>query len=229
MRKWVEEVRESHDVEVAIEGKGTWMGLETTASAKYGYRYEHTRTDEFASEVRNMATKTFQGSLEVTQEFTIPAQVDGEPSHSNIWFWKVESIKSNFEGHYESLTHSDLSGGSALETDGCGYWLQPNCLPGYCAHTDPHCWECIFDWAMIDPDFDADRELAKYGGCDCEDDFPGCNSWKAWCPGGSKTGYEDSMASNCCKTCTNSGGPPMHEKAVGSSTNSGPPPFAFKD
>jgi len=147
MRNWGNQISEAHNVEVAVQGSVSYGASSASAEARYGYSYEHTKSEQFENQLQNIASNTFTQSQTVEHTFTIPKQVEGEPKYSNIWYFKTDIIESTFEtaAHYQVQ--------SGIEVHGCGYHLPPNCLPGFCSPYDSHCWTCSEDYAIIDPEF----------------------------------------------------------------------------
>jgi len=161
MNAWGNEISETHTVEVAVQADASYGVASGSVSSMYGYEYGHTKSQQFENQLQNIASNTFSQSTEVTRTFTIPAQVDGEPIYSNIWFFQTDVIKNDGG----TATHYQVDFG--LEVHGCGYHIAPNCLPGYCAPYDPNCWTCSADWAIINPDFISPPECGDAGeGCD---------------------------------------------------------------
>lgn len=160
MSNWGLQISESHDVEVAVEASANYGQYQAGVESRYGYEYEHTRSETFQSYLQNIASTTFSQSTTVQHTYTIPKRVGGEPNYFNIWYFQTDVISRD----YESATHYALSSG--VQTHGCGYSIAPNCLPGFCQAYDPHCWECTSAAAIIDPDFIPPPECADEGeGC----------------------------------------------------------------
>jgi len=161
LNAWGNEISETQTVEVAVQADASYGVVSGSVSAAYGYEYAHSKSEQFENQLQNIASDTFTQSTEVTHSFSIPAQVEGEPVYSNIWFFQTEVINSDLE----TATHYQIDNG--LEVHGCGYHIAPNCLPGYCAPYDPNCWTCSTNWAIIDPDFTAPAGCGDAGeGCD---------------------------------------------------------------
>jgi len=160
MKNWGQQISESSNVEVAVEASANYGAYEAGLESRYGYEYEHTRSETFQSYLQNIASTTFSQSTTVQHTYTIPKRVRGEPNYFNIWYFQTDVISRD----YESATHYALSSG--VQTHGCGYSIAPNCLPGFCQAYDPHCWECTSAAAIIDPDFIPPPECADEGeGC----------------------------------------------------------------
>lgn len=106
------------------------------------------------------------------------------------------------------------------ENDSCRYYAQWN--TGHC--------ETYSECPSTAPDgsFKINR-FEKLNGAQipaCENEYhsdTSCNAWKPYCPGGTRPGYEDWMERNCCKACSTGA---AQEKAIGSSTSSGHPPYS---
>jgi len=161
LNSWGNEISETHTVEVAVQADASYGVASGSVSSAYGYEYSQSKNQQFETHLQNIASNTFTQSTEVSHSFTIPAQVDGEPVFSNIWYFQTEVISSDLE----RATHYQVDNG--LEVHGCGYHIAPNCLPGYCAPYDPHCWTCSTNWAIIDENFIPPPECADAGeGCD---------------------------------------------------------------
>jgi len=161
MNAWGNEISETHTVEVAVQADASYGIASGSVSSMYGYTYGQTKSQQFENQLQNIASNTFSQSTQVTHSFSIPAQVDGEPVYSNIWFFQTEVVRSD----YETATHYQVDNG--LEVHGCGYHIAPNCLPGYCSPYDPNCWTCSANWAIIDPNFISPLECGDAGeGCD---------------------------------------------------------------
>lgn len=160
-KTWGNEISESHSVEVAVQAEMSYMFASGSLSAAYGYEYGHAKNQQFENQLKNIASNTFSQTTEVTYSFTIPKQEENQPISSNIWYFQTQVIS----GDLEAAVHYKLDSG--LEVHGCGYHVAPNCLPGYCAPYDPHCWTCSEDWAIIDPNFTSPPECGDKGeGCD---------------------------------------------------------------
>jgi len=187
VKAWGTEISESHSIEVAVQADAVYSMMAGSLSTEYGYEYGQTKSEQFENQLQNVASETFSQSAEVTETFTIPKQVDGEPVHSIVWFFQTDVIRSDGQSKFESATHYKVDRG--LEVHGCGSTVAPNCLPGYCSSHDPNCWTCTHDWAIIDENFIAPRHCGDAGeGCDwvaipsseCPPDsdlaiMPGCN------------------------------------------------------
>jgi len=158
---WATHVAQSNTVEVAVEASAEYGPISGSVDLKYGYTYEHAKDKTFENQLQNLASRTYTGSTTVTQKYTIPARVEDQPIHSNIWYFKFETINEELQnGIHYTIENS-------IEVHGCGYTTAPNCLPGYCSPHDPHCWSCSKDWAIIDPEFHAPSACADEGeGCD---------------------------------------------------------------
>lgn len=161
MKNWGHQISESQNVEVAVQASAKYGQYSAGIESRYGYTYNHERSETFQRYLQNIAFKTFSQSLTVEHKYKIPQRVEGEPIYVNIWYFKTDVINDDLQ----SGTHYALSGG--IETHGCGYSIPPNCLPGFCQPHDPHCWYCTSAAAIIDPDFVPPPECVDHGeGCD---------------------------------------------------------------
>jgi len=160
MNFWATQVAESHDVEVAVEASANYGIFGGSLSSGYAYAYEHAKDERFEHQLHNLASATYDQSTTVTQTYTIPQRVDGEPIYSNIWFFKFQTINQDLQNGIHHMINN------GIEVHGCGYSVAPNCLPGYCQPYDSHCWSCTTDWAIIDPEFTAPPGCGGVGeGC----------------------------------------------------------------
>merc|ERR1711951_43200 len=83
----------------------------------------------------------------------------GDGKNTNEWMHLFEQRRTiEWEDHYSSAITWNLEGN--VETHGCGYDVAPNCLPGYCAENDEHCWTCTRNDMMIDPNFSPPAECS---------------------------------------------------------------------
>lgn len=176
LNAWETRVASSIEAEVAVEASTEWKGISGSVSSRLTYSSEYERAESFESEVQELASKTYAQSTTVTTTFTIPKQVEGEPIHSNIWYFKIETITEDLKNGIHYMVDR------GMEVHGCGYNIAPNCLPGHCAPYDPHCWSCSSDWAIINPDFTAPAW--------CGDEGEGCH----WVPVSSDDCPKSSLA-----------------------------------
>jgi len=149
MEAWSKSITQTHSAEVAVEG--TFPTGAASASSAYGYTNEQAKSESFERELQTVMAETFAQELTVQQQFTVPAQEQGEPIYSNIWTFVTMIVNpNNPTGECDYAQHEMISG---IQTQGCGYHLPPNCLPGFCSAYDPNCWTCTESFAIIDTNF----------------------------------------------------------------------------
>merc|ERR1719499_1250554 len=149
---WANQLSKSNSVEVAVEVGADFGFVSGSLSSKYAHTSDTTRSSNFQQTVKDLATEAFETTVEETVTVKLEPKTDpSEPSHANVWVWKVQAISQNQGEGLFSAIRSNLHW--TLETHGCANDLPPNCIPGYCQSHDANCWECTQSWAKIDPDF----------------------------------------------------------------------------
>merc|ERR1719433_273581 len=152
IKGWAKQLSQSNSVEVAVEVGMDFGFVSGSLSSKYSHTTDKSRSSNFQQTVKELATESFETTMEETVTVKLEPKTDpSEPSHANVWVWKVQTISKNQGEGLFSAIRSNLQW--TLETHGCGNDIPPNCLPGFCQSFDPNCWECTQSWAKIDPDF----------------------------------------------------------------------------
>lgn len=149
---WAKQISRSNSVEVAAEVGADFGMVTASLSSKYSHTTDKTRSSNFQSTITNLATEAFEQSVEETVTIALkPIEDPSEPTHANVWIWKVQAIAENEgEGIFAA---NRLHMNWVIENHGCGNDNPPNCVPGFCQSRDPNCWECTQEWAKIDPNF----------------------------------------------------------------------------
>lgn len=149
---WAKELSKTNSVEVAVEVSADFGFVSGSLSSKFNHETNKKRSSNFQQTVKDLATEAF--STSTSEEVTVqiaPREDETEPSHSNVWLWKVQAFgETQGEGEVSAIqTNIHWT----MEMHGCGNDIPPNCIPGYCQSWDPNCWECTQSWAKINPDF----------------------------------------------------------------------------